>query len=253
MQGILLNEAPEYVYAKLRFFGAGEHHCARICPWNVLLLVFEGVLRFEEDGVAYEVAAGEYFIQREGGRQSGIQKSDSPKYLFIHFHGKWADGDDALPKTGRFNYADIKELIDEADTLSDEDVFITEKLANFYMILNRLHKRNSEKTLPQRIADRIHRTYKDDITLEMLSEEFHFSKNYIIRIFGKEYSMTPIEYLNSERLKRAENLLEVTSYSAEKVAEESGYNSYSHFYRQFTRKNGLSPIEWRKMKRNTFG
>ncbi len=249
MRGVLLNGKIEYLYAKLRYFGENEHHVSRLCNWDVLLLVFDGVLRFEEDGISYEVYPGEYFIQHNGGRQSGIRASDAPKYLFIHFLAEWGEGTDALPKTGKFNYADMRQLISDADTFSDDDALMTEKYANLYSILNCLYRGNAKRTLVQRIADKIKASCTDELTLDMLCNEFHFSKNYIIRLFFREYGVTPIEYLNAERLKRAEYLLEVTSYSAERISSESGYNSYSHFYRQFCRKNGISPTEWRMARR----
>jgi transcriptional regulator GlxA family with amidase domain len=61
--------------------------------------------------------------------------------------------------------------------------------------------------------------------------------------------MTPFEYINDLKIRRAMYLLEVTSKSIEEIAIESGFNHYSHFYRLFMRKNGISPFEWRKKVR----
>jgi AraC-like DNA-binding protein len=41
-------------------------------------------------------------------------------------------------------------------------------------------------------------------------------------------------------------LLQVTSSSIEEISGESGFNHYSHFYRLFVRRNGISPYEWRQ-------
>jgi transcriptional regulator GlxA family with amidase domain len=59
--------------------------------------------------------------------------------------------------------------------------------------------------------------------------------------------MTPFEYLNDVKLKRAMYLMRVTSNSVEEISLECGFNNYSHFYRLFIRKNGLSPSKWREM------
>ena len=61
--------------------------------------------------------------------------------------------------------------------------------------------------------------------------------------------MTPFEYINDLKIRRAMYLLEVTSKSIDEIALESGFNHYSHFYRLFMRKNGASPFEWRKKVR----
>ena len=41
------------------------------------------------------------------------------------------------------------------------------------------------------------------------------------------------------------NLLESTSKTSEEIMFECGFNNYSHYYRLFVRKNGVSPSEWR--------
>lgn len=62
MQGIDLNKPIRYKTASLRFFKEGEHHISRRCPEDVLLLVYDGVLRFSEDGVPFEISAGQYYM-----------------------------------------------------------------------------------------------------------------------------------------------------------------------------------------------
>ena len=66
MEGINLERPITYKYASLRYFLEGEHHVSRLCRDDVLLLVFDGVLRFTEDGKPYEIHKGEYHIQRHG-------------------------------------------------------------------------------------------------------------------------------------------------------------------------------------------
>ena len=67
----------------------------------------------------------------------------------------------------------------------------------------------------------------------------------MINLFKEEYGITPFEYINDLKIKKAMYLLEVTPKSIEEISSESGFNHYSHFYRLFMRKNGTSPYEWR--------
>ena len=76
-------------------------------------------------------------------------------------------------------------------------------------------------------------------------------RNHVINIFREAYGITPFEYLNDVKLRRAMYLLEVTSKSIDEIARESGFNHYSHFFRLFMRKNGISPYEWRHRVRTT--
>ena len=89
MRGIDLNGEISYKTSSLRFFEKNECHVTRTCPHDVLLLVYEGILRFSEDGEEYELHPGDYFIQRFRSDQTGEKPSDSPKYLYIHFFGEW--------------------------------------------------------------------------------------------------------------------------------------------------------------------
>ena len=110
MQGIDLNQPILYKHSSLRFFNAGEYHISRLCEDDVLLLVYDGVLRFTEDSVPYELHPGSYHIQRHGSVQTGHLPSDAPKYLYVHFLAEWSDSASSLPSCGMFNYAKLKPM-----------------------------------------------------------------------------------------------------------------------------------------------
>lgn len=247
-----LNSDIKYLTASLRFFDEREHHVSRICPSDVLLLVFDGVLRFSEDGVEYEVGANEYFIQRCGGVQLGNIESDAPKYLYVHFSGSWRDDESGavLARRGTFNYHAMRPLIDELDDAAHSGAPYIELAQLFYRILSALCDSVSKRdSVAGKIASFIESEYSREITLDTLVDMFHFSKNHIINMFEREFSLSPISFLCLTRLKNAEYQLEVTNEPLESIAESCGYQNYSHFYKQFMKKNGMSPTKWRKEKR----
>lgn len=249
MQGIDLNKNIIYKAASFRFFDVNEHHTTRFCTDNVLLLVFDGVLRFSENGTNYEVHSGNYHIQKHNCFQEGRFASDSPKYLYVHFSADWLDNC-SLPYRGKFDYMTLKPLMEKLDKLSHNQASYIEQAAVFFNILSSLLQNNkNNQHISNEIADFIRQRYKENITLERLSNEFNFSKNHIINIFKKDYKMTPFEYINYFRIKQAERLLEVTSYTTEYISFECGFNNYSYFYKKFKEFNGISPLEWRKKKR----
>lgn len=276
MRGISFCDTVEYKWASFRYFDAGEHHVTRTCQEDVLLLVFDGVLRFSENGEAYEVHPGEYHIQKHGTFQTGEAASSSPRYLYVHFYAEWGDtcensgavmssaGRNAgpegigekhgscgeiLPFRGEFSYSKLEAVMQRLDFMAHNGYTQVEQAAAFYEILSLLYRRNTEDTTSSRIAAFIEENYGKDLSLEMLAEEFHFSKNHIINMFRREYGVTPFEYVKNVRIKKAEWLLEVTSKTAESIAFECGFRDYSYFYRVFRDKNLLSPNAWRKRKR----
>lgn len=249
MYGVDLNKQIFYIHASLRFFNEGECHVSRFCRDDVLLLVYEGILRFTENGRPYEIHAGEYFIQQHDGFQEGPVPSGTPKYLYVHFSADWAEGENVLPKSGVFDYSILKEHIEEMDALACGDTPYIIKAAKFYQLLSGLYKVKPAHSAARRIAEYISGKWNEEIRLDALCREFNFSKNHIINIFKKEWGMTPVSYLNYIRLSKAEHLMEVTSDTLENIALQCGFFNYSHFYRLFMRRNGLSPEKWRERRR----
>lgn len=247
--GIDLSKDIHYLHASFRYYAPNEHHVTRYCNDNVLLLVFEGVLRFGENGTQYEVGAGEYFIQKHCCYQSGELASDAPKYLYIHFNADWRDDNCSLARRGSFNYARLKDKMEEMNELAYSDAPYIIKAGKFYEILTCLAATEPQDTPCRRIAEFIEKNLSESISLEMLCKHFAFSKNYIIQMFKKEYGQTPIMYLNTVRLRKAEQLLVSTSHSILNIALECGYPNYSHFYRLFVRRNSLSPEQYRSQMR----
>lgn len=249
MLGIKLNQPILYKHASLRFFKPGEHHVSRLCKDDVLLLVYDGVLRFTEDGTQFEICAGEYHIQKGNSMQSGDLASDTPKYLYVHFTADWEENGCLLPRSGTFKYAKLKQLIEELDILAHCNAPYITQAGKFYALLSMLYQEKPANSTADNIADYIARNCQQEITLEMICNEFYFSKNHIINIFKEAFDMTPIAYMNQIRLQKAEHMMEVTSDSIESISLLCGFKNYSHFYKLFLRKNGLSPEQWRNSKR----
>lgn len=245
MKGINLNKPIIYKMASMRYFNKNESHINRFSTDDILLMVFDGVLRFSEDGVPTEVGKGEYYIQRANCLQEGYAPSDCPKYLYVHFQGEWGNNDILLQR-GSFDYEKLKDKMNEMDSLSHGEYNYTERCSKFYEILCALNSKSKKINTANKIAMFIENEDLSTLSLEKICHKFNFSKNHIINIFKKEYGVTPVNYINSVKLKRAKYLLEVTSHTAEVVASQSGFNDYSHFYKLFFKQNGMSPITWRK-------
>ncbi len=246
MTGINLNLPIWYKLASLRFFEKNEHHVTRLCRDNVLLLVYEGVLRFSEDGIQKEVRAGEYYVQKKDGFQAGELASDAPKYLYVHFDAEWAESPDAFPAHGTFDFSSLADLITKIDLASHQNDLYAEQQHLFLTLLLRLRSKESRSSFAQRFSEYIEKNYKTISSLSDICEAFHYSKNYIIQIFNKEFGVSPVQYVNKIKIERAMYLLETTSKPITDIAVECGYSDYPYFYKRFTQKTGVSPRNWRK-------
>ncbi|MDY2937413.1 MAG: AraC family transcriptional regulator [Fusicatenibacter sp.] len=92
----------------------------------------------------------------------------------------------------------------------------------------------------------INRHYMDNLTLEEVANVSGFSKFHFTRIFKQYMNMTFYEYLNSKRVKRAEELLYNKEMSITDVAMNSGFSSLSAFNRTFKAIKNCSPSDYRK-------
>ena len=116
----------------------------------------------------------------------------------------------------------------------------------FLQLLLSLRKKSEKNPMAEQLSEYVEANVEKIASLEDICEAFHYSKNYIIRIFNKEFGVSPIQYINEMKLKRAMYLLETTSKPIGEIATECGYADYAYFYKRFIQKTGISPQKWRK-------
>lgn len=83
-------------------------------------------------------------------------------------------------------------------------------------------------------------------TLESLADIAAMSRATFIRHFEKSFERTPMDFLRDVRLRRAAQLLQVSSTTVDSIAGKVGYASRSHFSRAFHDQYGVSPADFRK-------
>lgn len=86
-------------------------------------------------------------------------------------------------------------------------------------------------------------------SLGELTSIFHYNEKYLGRLFKRETGKTLHEFINEERLKRAEQLLLDTDDSILSVSERVGFNNVTYFNRLFKARHALSPAAYRKQVR----
>jgi transcriptional regulator GlxA family with amidase domain len=72
------------------------------------------------------------------------------------------------------------------------------------------------------------------------------SRRSFVRHFKAATGTTPHAWLLSQRLSRAEELLETTGLPIEQIAERVGYRSAAVFREQFAARRGLAPRDYRR-------
>lgn len=86
----------------------------------------------------------------------------------------------------------------------------------------------------------------EEVSLSILSEEFHLSSQYISQLFKSEIGVNFLSYLTNIRMEQAKKLLLSTSLSIAEVAEQSGYGDYRVFTKVFKKSEGITPSQYRR-------
>lgn len=99
----------------------------------------------------------------------------------------------------------------------------------------------------------VEKNYPNDFKIADLANECHMSETHFRRIFQEKMNMTPVEYVNFVRVRKACELIDKTDISMEDVAEKVGFITPSTFNRNFRRIIGTSPYQWKKRPDNHEG
>ena len=107
----------------------------------------------------------------------------------------------------------------------------------------------------QRIAkviERLNRDFTQPLRVEELAKEARISSSSLYSSFKEVTGMSPIQYQKQLRLQEARKLLLTEDVEAAEAAFQVGYESPSHFNREYSRKFGLSPMRDVRRLRETF-
>lgn len=169
-----------------------------------------------------------------------------------------------LPKVQRLDYASFStylNLIMAYLKLPDivgkqilQRAIIYQILANLFVKYGIEEEDNSQKmqktALVSKLLAYIDAKLTEDLSLPILAKEVNYSVTYISRVFKELSGNTLTEYIIKKRLSKAERLL-LADLPMHEVMEQSGFNSYSYFFKIFKKKHGLSPSEYRVNESNT--
>ncbi len=105
-------------------------------------------------------------------------------------------------------------------------------------------KKNS--LMPQvvsRILDYIDSHIEENITINGMSLDLHYSSDHLSRVFSEATGDSLKHYINAKKIVLAQKLL-LQNYSPYDVCFMAGYNNYSSFSRTFSKQIGMSPKQY---------
>ncbi len=85
-----------------------------------------------------------------------------------------------------------------------------------------------------------------DLSVEALAARNHMSPRTFARRFRAETGTTPYSWVTTQRVRAAEELLELTDHPVEWIAAEVGFGNAATLRHHFTRTRGVSPQQYRR-------
>jgi AraC-like DNA-binding protein len=117
---------------------------------------------------------------------------------------------------------------------------------------NRAHPRYLWSVVPvpllphlRRARDLADRCYAEPLDLDTLAEAAHLSRYHFARCFAEAYGETPMRYLTSRRIERAQDLLRSANLTVTEVCMLVGFSSLGSFSSRFRELVGESPTQYR--------
>lgn len=137
------------------------------------------------------------------------------------------------------------------------ELMVRMKLAELLVVLSRYRAKEAFYQESQKVqtvkhqkvhevADYLLSHPETEESLEELAARFYISKSYLSRIFKEVTSFTVNEYININRVKKAQSLLIHSEYSVTEIAGMLGFESITYFERVFRKYADSAPLKYRK-------
>lgn len=132
------------------------------------------------------------------------------------------------------------------NTLVTHILWVLEKNVNLLRPPQETASTIKPSSLAVKVLAYLQNNYAQKITLDMLSQQFHCTKATLINNFHKAVNTSVMDYLTNLRINKAKELLTSTNKSISAIAEICGFSSANYFTLIFTKKEKLSPLNYRK-------
>lgn len=229
---------------------------------NSSIFVFEYIVKgtgtIIYEGKKHTASEGDAYILHSGSNHTYYSDSQNPWVkVWINVSGNLIENlinayelsDTVVVKNCNIHYL-FNDFISLARSNRPIDEVVKLGAIKLHEIIAEIHEhvtgkvpRNSDAA---KIKEYIDKRVNSSITIKELSELIYRSSAQTIRIFKKEYGLTPYAYLIESKVKMAKLLLRNTSMSIKQISYELSFTDEHYFSNIFKKITGVSPRQYRK-------
>ncbi len=246
-----------------RFIAPNDNwiHMTRELVDYELVLVTEGTLCIECDGVDFRVNEGEYLIMSPSKIQKGT-KSGYCSFYWVHFDAEeLSDVDNnerlIIQRQAPCKYKErvvilLKELQDSDKRYRDQHLnnYLTGALlmeialqTKESAVTKELH---SKEQLNSDIKTFISWHISESLRIEELARYFEYNEKYLTTFFKKMNGVPLKQYILKEKIEYAKSILTESNTTVSEVAFSIGFSDVHNFSNAFKNITGMAPGVYRK-------
>ena len=129
------------------------------------------------------------------------------------------------------------------------EAFMEKLVQAMFYKLNEAFDTKPSTTVCRNIHDLQNLIYKEPAktwTIEDMASMLSISAGHLERVYKKTFGVTCMDDVIRSRISLAQKHLRSGYYSTEEIIQICGYNNSAHFYRQFKKIVGMTPLEYKK-------
>jgi len=109
---------------------------------------------------------------------------------------------------------------------------------------------NSNQSRLHSVLNYIQAHLTEKIAVDILCRKAYLSRNMFFRWFREQCGISPLEYINNERVKQAKQLLADASNNIHTVSVQCGFSDVNYFIRVFKKAEGITPKLYQSCMQN---
>ncbi|MBI9017732.1 MAG: helix-turn-helix transcriptional regulator [Phycisphaerae bacterium] len=240
-------------------FNSGWKHNTGIIHWVNIYWGLQGQVQFLADGVLLSVLADHFVVLPPETHITGVPVPQAGNYRWLTLDGPMAW---ELICTLNLDKPPLRwagkcpvELFDQLENEIQGFMYGSEYHASTiaYEILVQAaqatpqHDDKSLNNIVKQARDLLEQQYTDpQCNVNKLAGQLKTHRSQLSRLFRKAAGMSPSEYLQRLRLRKALSLLHHSDMSISEIAFACGYSDPAYFSRRITQEMGRCPNEFRK-------
>jgi AraC-like DNA-binding protein len=225
-------------------------------PFHGFVYKIEGSSQYVFNNKVVELHKNELMYLPEHSYYA-IRAENGGKYIIINFALHSPAPADEPTKISFRDHSKVYKLVHQIQHLwvmkNDVDVLTAKSL--LYQIMAEIARQQESVYISPEAREKIstaiqylrQHLYDSGLRVRDLHTLLGMSDTYFRKLFTQVYGLSPVQYINRERIEQAKSLLVSGDFGTiEQVAQAAGFSDVYYFSKVFKNQTGQPPTEWRR-------